>query len=87
MEFFSTVDLRNKSSRLVELLQNGGSATLIHRSKIIGRIEPIQNVVSSKGKSDLKLLIDKLQLKLTSKMERQKRYREELNKKYDEDLS
>ncbi len=87
MEFFSTVDLRNKSSKLVTLLQNGGSATLIHRSKIIGRIEPVQTGEFDGKKSDLKMLIDKLQLEPTTERERQKRYRKELDEKYGKDLS
>ena len=40
MDYISTTDLRNKTSKLKDSLKSGESVYLIHRSKVIGVVEP-----------------------------------------------
>lgn len=43
MNYISTTDLRFKSSELIKTLKNGGSVSLVHRSKLVGTIQPATN--------------------------------------------
>jgi antitoxin (DNA-binding transcriptional repressor) of toxin-antitoxin stability system len=42
MNNMTTTNLRKKSAQLVKTLKKGESVSLIHRSKVIGVIEPIK---------------------------------------------
>lgn len=89
MSFFTTTDLRTKSSQLVKALKNGTTISLIHRSKIVGKIEPVlepEPIIfnAQEFQEFLKTLglIKKLSLK-----ERERRYRQYLQQKYGQNLS
>ena len=40
MNYITTTELRTKTTELVEALQGGEEVTILHRSKIVGRITP-----------------------------------------------
>lgn len=40
MNYITTTQLRTQSSQLVEALKRGNTVSLVHRSKIIGKIQP-----------------------------------------------
>lgn len=89
VEYITTTGLRTKSSQLIQSLKKGAKVSLIHRSKVVGIIEPIKksspktfNVEEFK-----KILKDLAPLKPTTPVEREKNYREHLMKKYGKGLS
>lgn len=42
MQYITTTELRTKSSKLIETLREGKSVNLIHRSKVVGKVQPVQ---------------------------------------------
>ncbi|MDO8576759.1 MAG: hypothetical protein Q7R82_00270 [Candidatus Daviesbacteria bacterium] len=40
MQYITTTELRTKSKKLVEILREGRSVDLVHRSKVVGEIKP-----------------------------------------------
>lgn len=44
--YVTTTELRTKTPIFVKTLKSGGSFSLVHRSKIIGKIEPAQGEIS-----------------------------------------
>lgn len=40
MQYITTTELRTKSKKLVELLREGKSVELVHRSRVVGEIKP-----------------------------------------------
>lgn len=89
MQYITTTDLRTKSSQLVKTLQSGGRLTLVHRSKVIGKIEPVQE--EAKPITDIgafeKFLNSIKPKKLVPIKDREKIYRKHLEEKYGKDLS
>lgn len=88
MDYITTTDLRTKSSQLVDSLKKGKSVELIHRSRVIGKIEP--------AKAEPKLFDAKEFIRLRKKLglfedlsdrEREARYRKHLEAKYGKNLS
>lgn len=86
MQYITTTELRTKSSQLVATLKKGGSVSLIHRSKVIGKIQPEQEVKPFDAKK-FKKLVDSLNLPKTTYAEREKIYRKHLMEKYGKGLS
>ena len=44
MNYLSTTDLRTKTAKLRDSLKKGESTYILHRSKVIGVIEPYENM-------------------------------------------
>jgi len=85
MQYITTTELRTKSKQLVKELRIGKRVKLIHRSKVIGRIEPSYepNPLSKKDIKELKSIATKLNLPKLSYQERERLYRRHLVGKYD----
>lgn len=86
MQYITTTDLRTKSSQLVSTLKKGGSVSLIHRSKVIGKIQPDQEPKPFDAKK-FKKLVNSLNLPKTTYAQREKIYRKHLMEKYGQGLS
>lgn len=86
MQYITTTDLRTKSSQLVNILKNGGSVSLIHHSKVIGKIQPDQEPKPFDAKK-FKKLVNGLNLPKTTYTQREKIYRKHLMEKYGPNLS
>ena len=87
MQYITTTELRTKSKKLVEVLLEGRSVDLIHRSKVVGEIRP--KIYDPKPFDPDKFfkVVEKLNLpKLTSKQIETK-YRKAMIKKHGESLS
>lgn len=83
MNYITTTDLRTKTSTLVELLLAGKNVNLVHRSKILGIINPKQeSTIKTFRLHDLRNDLKGLDLEILSYKEREKRYREHLENKY-----
>lgn len=86
MTYLSTTDLRTKASLLVKMLASGKSVGLLHRSKVVGQIEPV--VVENEDSKDvnvvdLKIFLQKAAPKVILKSkDKEKIYREHMMKKY-----
>jgi len=90
MNYITTTDLRTKSSQLVKDLAKGNSVSLIHRSKILGIIKPVQKKSKTMTKANiqkLKKLAKQLDLPDLSYEEREKKYRKHLLEKYGKSIS
>lgn len=90
MEYITTTHLRTRSSQLVATLQKGGSVSLIHRSKVIGKIEPAQKspiITITDIKAFEKALAGIKPKKLIPKKDRDKVYRQHLMEKYGKNIS
>ena len=90
MEYITTTQLRTKSSQLVASLQKGMTISLIHRSKVVGTIQPKKvqgKPLTREGISTLKRLAEELSLPKTTYAQREKTYRAHMMKKYGKGLS
>ena len=87
MEYITTTGLRTQSTRLINTLKKGGRVSLIHRSKVVGIIEPAIKSPKKFNAARFKKLVDKLNLPSTTYAQREKIYREHLTKKYGKSLS
>lgn len=89
MSYITTTQLRTKSSGLVETLKRGNSVSLIHRSKVIGKIQPMQEekAITKKDIKELKKLAQELNLPRLSYKQREIRYRKFLLEKYGKSIS
>lgn len=65
MQYITTTELRTKSKKLVEMLREGLSIDLLHRSKVIGKIHPKQGAKPFDAKR-FKQLADRLNLPKTT---------------------
>ena len=88
MQYITTTELRTKSRKLVETLREGRSVNLIHRSKLVGKVEPIQEPkpLTEEDIEEITNLAKKLNLPKLSYKERERRYRKHLMEKYGQDL-
>ena len=84
MQYITTTQLRTKSKKLVEVLLEGRSVDLIHRSKVVGKIHPSYDPkpLTKEGIEKLKRLAKELNLPKMSYKERERRYRKHLVEKY-----
>jgi len=89
MNYITTTQLRTKTSDLVSSLKKGARVSLIHRSKVVGVIEPVEE--ESKPITDIKAFekfLDSIRpKKLIPKKDREKIYRKHLEEKYGKNLS
>lgn len=83
MNFITTTDLRTKSSGLVSSLKNGKSVSLVHRSKIVGKIIPTSDIsIKTIDAKKLQSKINRLDLPRLSLEEIDRRYRMAMMKKH-----
>jgi antitoxin (DNA-binding transcriptional repressor) of toxin-antitoxin stability system len=83
MNHITTTDLRTKSSELIASLENGKSVSLVHRSKIVGKIMPASDVTNKKiNAKSLQETISNLDLPQLSSDEIDKRYRKAMMQKH-----
>lgn len=89
MQVITTTELRTKSKELVAALQEGYSVDLIHRSRLVGKIQPSYDPkpLTGEGIEKLKKLANELNLPKLSYKERERRYRKHLMEKYGQNLS
>ncbi len=89
MKYISTLDLRNKSSKLIQSLKDGESTYLIYRSKVVAEIKPVKYTESKKFNSaEFKKLIGTMpKMDIIPRKDREKIYRKHLEEKYGKDLS
>lgn len=88
MNYITTTDLRTKTPELITILKNNGEVSLIHRSKVIGIIQP----ASAKSKPFDPEAFEKFAKKIRPKRilsdrEKEKVYRRHLEEKYGKGLS
>lgn len=89
MEYITTTELRTKTSQLVKTLKKQGKVTLIHRSQVIGVVDPIRQVQAppitlEKFSNFLDGIKPK---KIIPRSQREQTYRRNLMKKYGKHLS
>ena len=87
MQFITTTDLRTKTPELINTLKQNGEVSLIHRSKIVGIIKPVENQPKLFDVKAFKQLVKDLNLPKTTYKQREKIYRKHLMKKYGKNLS
>jgi len=89
MEYITTTSLRTQSSQLVKALQQGSSVSLIHRSKVIGVIEPAKEERKKFNVEGFKKAIAEFNTgrKLIPRNMREKIYRKHLEEKYGKRIS
>lgn len=90
MQYITTTQLRTKSTSLIESLLRGEEVELIHRSKVIGKIQPKKEEhgpLTAKDIEDIQNAAESLKLPKLSYGEREGRYRKYLLKRYGKGLS
>lgn len=87
MQYITTTELRTKSSKLVQLLREGKSVELVHRSKVVGEIKP--KIYDPKPFNAAKFLkvVKKLNLPKLSRKQMEANYRKHMMEKYGKGLS
>lgn len=87
MQYITFTELRTNSKRLAQALSEGLSVNLIHRSRLIGRIDPVQEPKPFDPDMFEKFLDSIKPKKLVPKKDRDRIYRKHLEEKYGEGLS
>ena len=87
MNYLTTTQLRTKSSDLVDMLLAGESVELIHRSKVIGEVNPKKAEGKVFNAKKMLELAKKMNLPKLSYKERERRYRQHLERKYGKGIS
>jgi len=88
MNYITTTNLRTQSSQLIAHLKKGDTISLIHRSKIVGVIQPIQDdLIKPFNDEKFDRLVRGFHLPKTTHAQRQQRYKSHLLKKYGQDIS
>lgn len=85
MYTITTTQLRTQTSRLVSLLQQGQEVSLIHRSRLVGRVMPEKKQPKVFTRFDahrMTELVERLNLPQLSRVEMERNYREHMIKKY-----
>ncbi len=87
MNYITTTDLRTKASQLVSDLKRGSKVSLIHRSKVVGIIEPSQEPLKTFDAAKFKRMVKDINLPHTTYAQREKIYRTHLTEKYGKGIS
>lgn len=83
MNHITTTDLRTKSSDLITSLKKGTIVSLIHRSKIVGKIIPSSDIsLKTIDAKRLQNKIDRLDFSSLTQAEIDRRYRIAMMKKH-----
>lgn len=87
MEYLTATNLRTQTSRLIKTLQQKGSVALVHRSKIVGIVQPIQEEGPVFNSQLFNQYLGDFQLPPTTPAERKAIYTKQLQKKYGKNFS
>lgn len=87
MNTITATELRTKTPELVETLLAGYPVDLVHRSRIIGRIEPDDQEVKVFNAKRMEKIVRELNLPKLSDKEIERRYRKHIMEKYGKNLS
>lgn len=87
MQYITTTDLRTKTPELINTLKQNGEVSLIHRSKVVGVIKPIEDEPKPFDPVAFDRIIKDLHLPKTTPKQRDAIYRKHLLKKYGKGLS
>lgn len=87
MQVITTTELKTKSSKIVKTLKEGARLRLIHRSKVIGDIMPIDEPKPFDPDAFEKFLDSIKPKKLIPVKDREKIYRKHLEEKYGKGIS
>ncbi len=87
MQYITTTQLRTKSKKLVQLLQEGHSVDLIHRSKVVGEIKPKIYDPKPFNPDEFLKIVRKLNLLRLTPRQIETRYRKAMMKKHGQNLS
>ncbi|MBI4226110.1 hypothetical protein HY612_03280 [Candidatus Roizmanbacteria bacterium] len=87
MQYITTTDLRTKTPELINTLKQKGEVSLIHRSKIVGIIKPVEDQPKPFNVKAFKQFVKDLHLPQTTYKQRETIYRKHLMKKYGKNLS
>lgn len=89
MNYITATDLRTKTVELIATLKRGGEVSLVHRSEVIGIIQPIQNTpVTITDIKGFERFIDSIKpTELIPLKDREKVYRRNLMKKHGKNIS
>ena len=86
---FNTTNLRYQTKKVVNLLKDGASLYLIHRSSIIGKIEPLKKI-KEKTVEDIEKFLTLIKAikpkKLIDAYKRKKIYLKHLKNRYEKDI-
>jgi len=88
MNYITTTELRTESKNLIEALMMGKSVKLIHRSKVVGQINPDEEIkkLNNKDLENIQTAAGKLNLPKMPYSQREKKFRDGLIKKYGQHL-
>lgn len=86
MQYITTTELRTKSSKVVQTLREGGTLRLIHRSRVVGEIQPVQEPQPFNPEAFERFLDSIKPKKLIPQKYREKIYRKHLEEKYGKNL-
>lgn len=88
MDYITTTDLRTESSQLVAFLKLGKKISLIHRSRVVAEIIPVEDPIKTFDvKIFRKFVKPPKQKKHLTDNQREKVYRKHLEEKYGKNLS
>ncbi len=86
MQLITTTGLRTKTKQLVKTLKSNGVVSLVHRSRIIAKIEPLKEELPPFKVGEFKKATKALDLPKLSPKERERKYREHLVRKYGQSI-
>jgi antitoxin (DNA-binding transcriptional repressor) of toxin-antitoxin stability system len=86
MNIITTTQLRTQTSQLIRTLAAGKDVTLIHRSKIVGKITAPPTFKKNITTQTLSDRIKSLHLKSTTPQSRDSKYREQIEEKYGQNI-
>lgn len=87
MQLITTTELRTKTAQLVKALQLGEEVSLIHRSRIIGRVKPASDQEKKFDAKNMEKIVNSLNFEPLTDAEVEKRYRQHLMSRYGKSLS
>lgn len=85
MQLISATDLRRNTKKLFDALEKGKTVNLIKGSRVVAEIKPKKaeaKALTKTGVKELKKIAKELSLPKLSYKEREKRYREAMEKKH-----
>lgn len=82
MNLITSTELRTKTPQVIDILLAGGSVDLIHRSRIVGEIRPKKSEGKVFNAKRFLKIIERLNLPHLSYAEREKKYREAMERKH-----
>lgn len=87
MQYITTTELRTKSKKLVEILREGRSVDLVHRSKVVGEIKPKIYDPKPFDPDKFAKIVKKLNFPRLTLRQIEARYRAAMMKKHGQGLS